>query len=75
VTPELLKAGSTADIMVEGSGSALVVDFGDGATKSLAPMTNQAVAIEHVYASAGTYTLKVMSGTETIASQSVVVQS
>jgi len=75
VTPALIKAGGTADILVKGSGSSLVVDFGDGATKSLAPMTAQIASVEHVYAAAGTYTLKVTNGSQTIASQSVVVQS
>lgn len=74
VTPGALTAGETANILVKGSGSSLVVNFGDGATKSLAPMTDQIVSVEHVYAAAGTYMLKVTSGTQIIASQSIVVQ-
>jgi hypothetical protein len=74
ITPALAKAGTTLNILVKGSGSSLRVDFGDGASESLAPMTDQIIAVEHAYAAAGTYTLKVTNGTETLTSQSVVVQ-
>jgi uncharacterized protein (UPF0333 family) len=75
ITNTSVKVGEPIDVMVTGSGSTLKVDFGDGTTDSLAPMTAQTIALTHAYSTPGNYAIKVTSGTQTFVTQDVIIQS